>query len=897
MSPVFNVFADPLRICEQRILQSPKTFIDSAHSHAGKNDTQIKKDACGILYAEMRSQVSTDGKPNQYWLEKLSKVSSSSRMTTAPTVLHSDPEATRKIYLSFSTIGISTSSWWYGYWNNISSMQGFSLDADFSTFSEAENSYIYKVWSDVAEDFAGLDVDVTTENPGVSGLTRSDSYDLYYGMTAHISSDYSKVAECGCGGVAYMSMFDAIWNTSENFGAPVWNFASHYAGYTLAPEDTAGIVSHELGHSVGLDHDGTSNVGYYGGHSNGLWGPIMGTTYNRAISQWSINEYADGRRTGSWQNGTSNDDFQAMVATGLPLRIDDFGSTIISATTLTATTGSFLGVIGSDSDKDFFKLVLGSSATLRFDVTNYLTLHPNLDIKLEIFRSDGSLEETIDIPVSRQSNNSAIGLNASINTRLTSGAWYIAISGTGARDPSTTGYSSYSSVGRYSVDYAWTTVVAPAPVINSIGVDRRIIFTQPQEDSFSTITRYEYSLAGSSDDSSYAFGSWIDAGIGPRVRSFIPDNIQSGYSYRVKLRAVEGTTVGEESLASTMLTAPSAPLLTTYTYLAGVATVNFSPSIFGGTTSLGYSYSLSADSGVTWGEWWKYTPSKSLIQTSPISIASGFVSGKIYKLKLRASNKVGFSSESAFFDIDTRVIPRINSINPIEGLTGTVIQVTGQDFVDISNVFFGSVPASFTVLNTSSMLITVPSGFIAERIMVVNPVGNSLSSAIFTLKFPPIISGFTPETAVPNTLVTISGVNLSETRSVVLNGKTLALQSITSSAVIVRIPEGATTGRLVITTAWGSTTSSTDLTIPPPPTITSFSPNIGKPTDPILITGTNFYLVTQVTINGLISEFTVLSSTQIRAFVPYGFAEGKWRVVAYAGTAVSQADFIFRKSD
>jgi len=896
-SPLSKVFAEPPTVCGQRFIQSPSTFADNSHVNSVRKDPQIKSDPCGIAFAEMRSQLNLGGETNLYWIDKLKNVKVSAGVTNAPIALHSDPTATRKLFLNFDAISISPNSWWYGYWNNITSMQGFSLDADFSTFTDAENTYIQKVWSDVAEDFAGLDVDVTTEDPGVAGLTRSNSSDTYYGMTSHISSDYNQVARCGCGGVAYMSQFDAIWNTSENYAAPVWSFASHSRGYTLSPNDTAGIVSHELGHSVGLDHDGTSSVGYYGGHENNLWAPIMGTSYGKSISQWSINEYADGRRTGTFQNYTSNDDFQAMVATGLPLRTDDFGSNIGAAHLLSSNSGSFTGIVGSNSDKDYFKLVLTSNSTLRFDATNYATLHPNLDIKLEVFNSSGTLVDSSDIPVTRNSDGTASGLNASISKRLDLGVWYVAISGVGALNPSSTGYSSYSSVGKYSVDYSFTSVVAPAPVIESIASDGSITFRQPQQDLFQTITKYEYSIAGSSNGSSFEFGTWTNAGIQPQIRTFTLGGILNGYTYRVKLRAVEGSTAGDESLASTMYTVPSTPTITTYTYLAGEATVNFSPSTFGGTTNLGYSYSLSTDRGVTWQEWWKYQPNKTLITTSPIYIWNKLSSGNLYKLKIRAENSAGFSGESEIYDIDTRQIPRITSFTPTEGLTGTVIQVRGQDFVDVSSVYFGSVSATYSVSSATLMSITVPSGFTAERITISNPVGSSTSSTAFTLKFPPTISSFTPGTSVAYGVVTISGTNLNETSSVTLNGSVLLLQSKTASTVVVQIPAGLTTGRLVVTTPWGSVTSSTNLIILPPPTIVSFSPDSGKPLDQIQIIGTNFTDVTDVTINGIVCQFTVESSTLITVTVPYGYAQGKIRVVAYAGIAVSTGDFVFRKSD
>ena len=898
--PFTDVFAEPSSLCSKRFAESPSSFASSFQKSMNSNDPQIKRDVCGLEFIEDRSLLGAPSKANRDIIRSLSAKAAIQSSGNSPVILHSSPTSSRKIFLNFETTEISPSNWWFNYWNSITSMQGFSLDNDFENFTTAENAYITEVWRDVSEDFAGLDVDVTTENPGINGLTRSSNADTAYGMTAHISSDYTQVARCRCGGVAYMSLFNSIWESGVNLGAPVWNFASHSQGFTLTPEDTAFIVSHEVGHSVGLDHDGTTSVSYYPGHSNRLWAPIMGTSYGVSISQWSINEYANGRRTGSYQNSTSNDDFEAMALTGLPIRIDDFGSNINSAEEISSSSGTFQGVVGANSDSDFFKFTIVSNSDFTFNASNYLTLHPNLDIQLELYNQSGTLVSTVNPPVSRNSNGTAAGLNAQIETRLTSGIWYVKVSGTGALDPLSTGYSSYSSVGKYSIDYEVIATSVPKPVSlfsQSSNGSFSISFVQPLAASFPSISKYEYSLASSTDGSSYTYGPWVDSGISPSSRSFIVSNLDDGKTYKIKLRASEGASPGATSDALTVNMPPSAPQITTYTYLNGEATVNFSTSTFGETFLVNYQYAISADGGNSWGSWWDYQPNKQRIIRSPIYIWSGLQSGKVYNIKLRARNIIGFSLDSGTGTIDTRVIPRITSISPSEGLAGANVEISGSDFVDVTSVQFGSTSATYSVVSSNRIIAQVPSGFETANVRVSNPIGTSISSQIFTLRFPPTISGFSPDTAVPGTAVTILGANLGQTSKVELNNLELPIVSKSSTSLIVRVATGASTGKLIVTTPWGQVRTASDLNILPPPVLTSFTPNNGKPNDAIVLRGSNFVNVTSVTFAGIFATFTVDSSTQITTRVPFGYAQGRIRVITETGTAESLGDFVFRKSD
>ena len=86
-------------------------------------------------------------------------------------------------------------------------------------------------------------------------------------------------------------------------------------------------------------------------------------------------------------------------------------------------------------------------------------------------------------------------------------------------------------------------------------------------------------------------------------------------------------------------------------------------------------------------------------------------------------------------------------------------------------------------------------------------------------------------------------------------------------------------------------TTTSDFTVLPPPTITSFTPTSGLVETSVTISGTNFTGATAVTFNFTQATFTVIGDTQIQATVPAGGTTGPVAVTAPGGTATSAANF------
>ncbi len=144
-------------------------------------------------------------------------------------------------------------------------LTAYNVEGD-DSFTDNEKRNIQDIWLRVVEDFSPFDVNVTTKEPPVSDLINSGGSDDRWGVRVLIGSTYAPYSNAG--GVAYIGSFN--WDTDT----PALVFEDNLGnGF---PKFTAEATSHEVGHALGLLHDGRSDPReeYYGGHGNGgtSWG-------------------------------------------------------------------------------------------------------------------------------------------------------------------------------------------------------------------------------------------------------------------------------------------------------------------------------------------------------------------------------------------------------------------------------------------------------------------------------------------------------------------------------------------------------------------------------------------------------------------------------------------------
>ena len=353
--------------------------------------------------------------------------------------LHSNAGAARTIFLDFNGATIQGTKWNTSNGGSIvdGSHIGWDSDGSPSTFNSSEHGWIQEVWREVAEAYAPMNVDVTTQDPGQAAWTRTSSSDTTYGTRVVVtSSRTAKTQACGgCLGVAWVGTFDDVDRNAVY--QPAWVFADNPQ---FAPMIVAQAASHEVGHTLGLHHDGLGVETYFAGTS--AWGPIMGSSRTRAVSQWSRGEYAGANQT--------EDDFAVMQANGLPYRIDDHGSSTGSADQLgTRTSYDVRGIIGSRTDNDVFAINLPCTTDLTVSA-NGIGPQTTLDLSLTVLDGAGRSVAT-NSPASTFSGSPPVssGMNASVSVPGATGTYYLRLDGVGNGSAAAAGWSDYGSLGQF----------------------------------------------------------------------------------------------------------------------------------------------------------------------------------------------------------------------------------------------------------------------------------------------------------------------------------------------------------------------------------------------------------------------------------------------------------------
>ncbi len=284
----------------------------------------------------------------------------------------------------------------------------------------ATNAQIKEVWQMVAEDFQPFNLNVTTDRK-------------VYDNAPQISRQRVMITPSfNGGGVAFIGSFNWTGDTV------CWS------GYSTG-KNAAEVISHEVGHTLHLGHDGRAPAGgtreeYYGGGGTPYevsWAPIMGVGYSANLTQWSKGEYDSPTNT--------EDDLLKITSDNndVDYRVDDYGAVLANAGYLEIQPNNTVigeGILETRTDLDGFRFeTTGGTVSLTVAA---VAKNPNLDILAEIVSETGTVIAGA---------NPDAATNATVVATVGAGQYVLRVSGVGRGSPTAGGYTDYAVLGAYLV--------------------------------------------------------------------------------------------------------------------------------------------------------------------------------------------------------------------------------------------------------------------------------------------------------------------------------------------------------------------------------------------------------------------------------------------------------------
>ena len=330
--------------------------------------------------------------------------------------LNSYPAANAVIFLDFDGQYVQGSAW---NWNG-------PINAQASGLSSAA---ITEIFNRVAEDYRVFKLNITTDSNVYAAAPATKRNRII------VTPTYQWYGQAG--GVSYVGTFS--WGDDT----PGWVFSGLLNNNI---KYIAEAVSHEAGHTLGLQHQSNYDVNctktaeYGQGQGTGeiSWAPIMGVGYYRNITTWSNGPNAFG--CSYLQNDI---ELIAGSPNNIGLRNDDHGNSYQQATMINVIANSFQvnGLINTSADKDVFLVDVSTATNFKLNAipqnVGSSNAGANIDIRVSLLNSEGN-------ELSRY--NPSELLNAGIDTTLNAAIYYLVVEGVGNAN-----LDDYGSLGFYTI--------------------------------------------------------------------------------------------------------------------------------------------------------------------------------------------------------------------------------------------------------------------------------------------------------------------------------------------------------------------------------------------------------------------------------------------------------------
>ncbi len=151
-----------------------------------------------------------------------------------------------------------------------------------------------------------------------------------------------------------------------------------------------------------------------------------------------------------------------------------------------------------------------------------------------------------------------------------------------------------------------------------------------------------------------------------------------------------------------------------------------------------------------------------------------------------------------------QAFPRVSGVSQAEGQPGTSVILTGTAFDNVTGITFGGASASFAHDGPGQLTAIVPDDGRTGRIGVISPYG-TLTGPAFAVQ--PVIDSFSPESGRPGMKVFVSGKSLAGATAATVGGQRTSIKVLSATQVRVKVPKGAASGAISVTTAGGTAES------------------------------------------------------------------------------------------
>jgi hypothetical protein len=167
---------------------------------------------------------------------------------------------------------------------------------------------------------------------------------------------------------------------------------------------------------------------------------------------------------------------------------------------------------------------------------------------------------------------------------------------------------------------------------------------------------------------------------------------------------------------------------------------------------------------------------------------------------------------------DTATTLGVSGFIPASGPSGTTVTIFGSGFnttATNNTVNFNGVAATVSAATATTLTVTVPAAATTGVISVTNGAASATSATTFAVAASgaPTITSFTPTIGVQNTPVTVTGTNFQSaiaTNKVMFGSMIAPVSSSTPTSLATLDPQPASSGKISVTTPFGTATSAAD---------------------------------------------------------------------------------------